>query len=84
MKLHRQGKTNAIEVDKGDRVVLFSYSTAVAVLVKDDGWYRTSQHYSVTTSRHVNQWLGGVAAKVVSQAEIDRLAGEAETDRRPG
>ena len=34
MQLERQGNTNAIEVDKGDRVVLFSYSTAVAVLVK--------------------------------------------------
>lgn len=77
MKLQRQGSTNAIEVDKGDRVVLFSYSTAVAVLVKGDAWYRTAQKYSVTTSRHINKWLDGVEAKTVPQAEIDRLAGEA-------
>ena len=76
MRLQRQGKTNAIEVDKGDRVVLFSYSTAVAVLVKGNGWYRTAQKYSGTTSRHINKWLAGVEAKTVSQAEIDRLAGE--------
>ena len=76
MKLRRQGNTNAIEVDKGDRVVLFSYSTAVAVLIRGNGWYRTAEHYSVTTSRHINKWLDGAEAKVVSQAEIDRLAGE--------
>ena len=76
MKLKRQGNTNAIEVDKGDRVVLFSYSTAVAVLVKGEGFYRTEQKYSVTTSRHINKWLDGVQAQTVSQAEIDRLAGE--------
>jgi len=45
MRLKRQGGTNAIEVDKGDRVVLFSYSTAVAVLVKGDAWYRTARSY---------------------------------------
>ena len=77
MELQRQGNTNAIEVDKGDRVVLFSYSTAVALRVAGDRWYRTAQKYSVTTSRHINKWLDGVEAKVVSQAEIDRLAGEA-------
>ena len=76
MKLQRQGNTNAIEIDKGDRVILFSYSTAVAVLMKNDGWYRTAQKYSVTTSRHINKWLDGIDAKVVPQAEIDRLAGE--------
>ena len=76
MKLTRQGNTNAIEVDKGDRVVLFSYSTAVAVGVQGEGYYKTDQFYSVTTSRHINKWLDGKTAQVVSQAEIDRLAGE--------
>jgi len=76
MKLKRQGNTNAIEVDRGACVVLFSYQTAVAVLVKGEGWYRTDQRYSVTTSRHINKWLDGVEAKTVPQAEIDRLAGE--------
>ena len=76
MKLKRQGNTNAIEVDKGDRVVLFSYSTAVAVLVKGEGFHKTDQFYSVTTSRHINKWLDGKSAQTVSQAEIDRLAGE--------
>ena len=68
MKLRRQGNTNAIEVDKGDRVVLFSYSTAVAVLLRGDGRYRTAQKYSVTTSRHINKWLDGVEAKGVFPA----------------
>lgn len=78
MKLKRQGKTNAIEVDKGDRIVLFSYSTAVAVRVrceKGSMYFRTAQKYSVTTTRQINKWLDGRSAGVVSQAEIDRLAG---------
>jgi hypothetical protein len=41
--------------------ILFSYKTPVAVMI-DEGlghvFYRTSKHWSSTTTRHINQWLG--------------------------
>ena len=36
--------------------VLFSYQTPVACLT-DNGYYRTSKKWSVTTSRHINQYF---------------------------
>ncbi len=52
--------------------VLFSYKTPVACL-SDNGYYRTSKFWSVTTSRHINKWLGGVLAKEQPQEFFDSL-----------
>ena len=65
-----------MHLDSG-AVVFFSYKTPVAALLADGGGYvRTATRYSVTTSKHVNQWLDGVTAREVPQAEIDALTGE--------
>ena len=53
--------------------VLYSYQTPAAAFVPGRGYLRTEEHYSCTTSRHVNAWARG--ATVVPQSEIDRLAG---------
>jgi len=50
--------SNMTELTVGDTTILFSYQTPVA------GWdslgaFRTSTHYSKTTSRHINKYLGG-------------------------
>lgn len=38
--------------------VFFSYSTPVAAFLAGDTEYvQTSEHYSATTSRHINAWL---------------------------
>ena len=52
--------------------VLFSYQTPVACLT-DNGYYRTSKKWSVTTSRHINKWLDGVLAKDQPQSYFDNL-----------
>ena len=52
--------------------VLFPYKTPVACL-SDNGYYRTSKFWSVTTSRHINKWLGGVLAKEQPQEFFDSL-----------
>lgn len=61
--------------EDGDIKMLFSYSTPVAYsTVKEDGirlFFRTSQFYSVTTSRHINKWLNGQDAEKVEQYVID-------------
>jgi len=72
MQIKRFG--TATEIDNGEKVVLFSYSTPVAVLIKGEGYYRTDARWSNTTSRHIARWLDGVQAKTVSQKEIERLA----------
>ena len=60
-----------LDLDNGYQV-LFSYQTPVACL-SDNGYYRTSQKWSVTTSRHINKWLDGVLAKEQPQSFFDGL-----------
>ena len=64
---------NKTQVDLADGTsVLFSYKTAVAALVPGKGWIRSSTRYSVTTTKHVNQWCA-MPAEEVDQWEIDQL-----------
>jgi hypothetical protein len=53
-------------------IVFVSYETPVAAFVPGRGWLRTETRHSVTTSKHINQWLGGPAVEV-PQAEINAL-----------
>jgi len=74
MKLRNIG-SNMTELHLGGCIVLFSYSTPVAGM-GDDGLWRTDKHYSPTTTRHINKWLGGKdKGRVVPQAWIDSLVG---------
>ena len=54
--------------------VLFSYSTPVAGY-DSKGAFRTAEHYSPTTSKHINKYLGAdkSIARTVSQDYIDGL-----------
>ena len=76
MKLTPLGANkNEIELGNGT-VILFSYSTPVAACLNGEngvGFIRTSTKYSVTTSKHINQWLGGANAQEVDQSVIDAL-----------
>jgi len=66
-------KSNMTELTVGNTTVLFSYRTPVAGY-DDQGAFRTAQHYSVTTSRHINQYLGGKdVGRTVSQDYINSL-----------
>ena len=42
--------------------IFFSYQTPVAAYVIGQGFMRTEQYYSKTTSKHINAWLGGAKA----------------------
>ena len=69
----RQIASNMTQLDLIDGTsVLFSYKTPVACLT-DNGYYRTSKKWSVTTSRHINKWLDGVLAKEQPQSFFDGL-----------
>lgn len=65
---------NKTEVWKDDGSVIFvSYSTPVAAQLPQGGFIRTSTKYSVTTSKHINQWLYGAKAESVDQSVLDAM-----------
>lgn len=73
MKLNTIG-TNQNEVTLGNgSVIFFSYNTPVAAIVEGSA-YRTEKKWSVTTSRHINQWLDGRPAETKPQAWFDTLS----------
>jgi hypothetical protein len=67
--------SNQTELETNGIAVLFSYSTPVAALLPSGRYVKTSTKYSVTTTKHVNQWLVGVMAhvEVVPQNFINNL-----------
>ena len=71
MKVKSVG-SNMTELVLGNVTVLFSYETPVAAST-DSGYIKTEEKYSSTTTRHVNKWLEGVNAKIVSQDTINSL-----------
>ena len=81
MKLKQIKKTAAAELEIGDYTILFSYETPVAFHVCPGGFFRTEDFHSVTTSKHVNQFVrrhGGDLANVkrVSQESIEKATVE--------
>lgn len=71
MKLKPLGANRTeLTLPNGD-VVFFSYQTPVAASRNGGGFVRTAEHYSVTTSRHINQWLAGRNAATVPQSEME-------------
>jgi hypothetical protein len=60
--------------------VLFSYSTPVACSTVD-GWFKTEQWYSTTTTKHVNKWLKvpksfGIKAQTKPQEFFNNLVAD--------
>lgn len=74
----RQLGSNKTEVTFTDgTTVFFSYETPVAFRDTEGNYYRTEKFYSVTTSKHINQWLaskGDPCFDVVPQASINERA----------
>lgn len=65
---------NAVEIESHEGIsVLFSYATAVGVHIAGEGYYRTAERHSVTTSRHINGWLAGAKATERPQEWFDSL-----------
>lgn len=64
--------SNQTELSTESATVLFSYKTPVAANVGGK-FYRTEKRWSVTTSKHINQWLDGAAAETKPQEYFDNL-----------
>jgi hypothetical protein len=66
-------KSNMTELEVNGNSILFSYKTPVAGY-DDHGAFRTSEWYSMTTTKHINQYLGGKdVGRVVEQSYIEGL-----------
>ena len=64
--------TNMTEIETSEARILFSYRTPVAAYIFGEGYVKTDQFWSVTTSRHINKW-GAKDGKEVPQARLDNL-----------
>lgn len=72
MKLNPVG-SNMNEVEVNGKSILFSYKTPVAGY-DDQGAFRTDEFFSVTTSKHINKYLGGKdVGRKVEQTYIEGL-----------
>ena len=68
--------SNQTELEIGNGVlVFFSYKTPVAAFIPGQGYIRTSEKWSRTTSKHINKWLRGYASTDVDQSVLDTLVG---------
>lgn len=63
---------NQTEVETSQASILFSYRTPVAAYIFGEGFVKTEQYWSVTTSKHINKW-GARDGKKVPQARLDSL-----------
>ena len=64
--------SNMTEIETSEARILFSYRTPVAAYIFGEGYVKTDQFWSVTTSRHINKW-GAKDGKEVPQARLDSL-----------
>lgn len=72
MRLFEQGSNVRLLKLSDGTEVLFSYGIAVAGFIPATGYIRTDEHYSPTTSRHINGYVGNTC-KTVTQKHIDEL-----------
>lgn len=76
MKLVNLG-ANITELVVGNRSILISYETPVALHIEGVGYIVTEKKWSRTTSKHINQFLGGSKPyKVEPQDYFDSLLQE--------
>ncbi len=73
MKLNPLGSNRTELVYNDGTRVFFSYKTPVACYVPTQGHSKTDTYYSVTTSRHINQWLNGADHETISQEYLNNL-----------
>ncbi len=67
---HRSNQTIVVHLGVS---ILFSYSTPVAAHIDGQGYFRTEEKHSVTTSKHINAWLAGAKAELRPQAFFNNL-----------
>lgn len=72
LKINPVGK-NQTEIKTDSMTIFFSYKTPVACFIEGQGYFKTTEKHSVTTSKHVNKWLDGAEAKIKDQSFFNNL-----------
>ena len=68
-------KANMTVLYTDNFTILYSYSTPVACYdIVNKIYYKTLQFHSITTSKHINQWLNGKFAVTNPQSFFDNLS----------
>ena len=67
----RQLGSNKTEVEFTDgTTVFFSYETPVALQTPEGHNFKTEDFWSVTTSKHINQWLKNTVVPSVNSTSV--------------
>ena len=66
-------KSNYLVLNVNDSELLFSYTTCVAGFLPDQGYFKSEDFFSNTTSKHVNQYLGKKPFIKIEQQEIKNI-----------
>lgn len=76
-EMHMVNKSKNVKVEQlsGGHEVLRSYNVAVAMFIPGLGYVQSEQKYSVTTSKHVNQYTERCGT-VVSREKFAQLLSE--------
>ena len=72
MKLQSLGANKTV-IHTPKASVYFSYEMPVVAHILGEGLFRTEKKWSVTTSRHINQFLDGLSAETRPQEFFDNL-----------
>jgi len=78
MKLRKVGSNQSV-LETNQATVFFSYETPV-VVVAGGKFFKTDQHFSLTTSKHIKSFLKGVKAEAVPQSFIESFLDEGRTN----
>jgi hypothetical protein len=70
MKIKSIG-ANKTEITTGDVLLFVSYETPVACHIAGEGFFRTDKKWSVTTSKHISQFISrhGGSGRVVEKPQ---------------
>jgi hypothetical protein len=72
MRLQLLGTNRTLVTFNNGTEIFFSYETPVAGRLNGE-YFRTVQKYSVTTSKHIGQYIGGHYCTLVTQEYIEDL-----------
>ncbi len=64
---------NRTLVHIGETQVFFSYNTPVAAFIPERGYVVTTKKYSVTTNRHIREYVGDHSVEFVSPSWLSDL-----------
>jgi hypothetical protein len=69
----KESKANYLVIDISGVELLFSYTTCVAGYTPDEGYFKTNEFFSHTTSKHIGEYLKKQPFNKIPQNEIKHM-----------